>query len=61
VDSPYKRTVAEVKKAKDPQDLHARLVQLASGLDPAQFRQLMAKALFAADVLGYVGAEERSL
>lgn len=49
---------AAIRAAKDPEDLHARLAALYHEQDAAQFRRVLERALFAADVLGYVNQEE---
>jgi len=51
-----RRTIA---LAKDPSDLAERLASLYSGTNPDEFRTLLERALFSADVLGYVTAEKR--
>lgn len=50
---------AAIKSAKDPADLEDRLAVLASEADPAEFRQLLERALFAADLMGYAHADGR--
>lgn len=45
--------------ATDPEDLVARLATLYRGQDAAEFQELMARSLFAGDVLGYVTAQKR--
>lgn len=45
--------------ARDPEDLAVRLANVMADADPAAFREVLERALFAADVLGYVHAEER--
>ena len=45
--------------ATDPQDLEERLAILFAEVDPAEFRTIVERAMFAADVLGYVHAAER--
>lgn len=48
---------AAIRAARSPEDLEDRLATLALDVDPAEFRELLARALFAADVLGFVHAE----
>ena len=45
-----------IKAATSPEDLEDRLAVLATEADPAEFRRLLERALFAADVLGYAHA-----
>lgn len=47
-----------IRGATDPQDLEARLAVLLDRQDPA-FADLVARATFAGNVLGYIHAEER--
>lgn len=47
-----------IAAAKSPEDLEHRLAALMAGAEVAEFEDLLARALFAADVLGYVHAEE---
>jgi phage gp29-like protein len=49
---------AAIRGAKDPEDLAERLSALYEGQDAVQFRRVLERALFAADVLGYVNQEE---
>gem|GEM_PF-5397770 len=53
------RLKAIIAKAKSPEHLDELLAQEAAGADPAAYRQLLERALFAADVLGYVKADQR--
>lgn len=48
-----------IASAASPEDLAERLGALYQGDDAEAFRELMSRALFAADVLGYVTAEQR--
>jgi phage gp29-like protein len=48
-----------IRNAESPEDLAERLAALYTGSDAAQFRELMERCLFSADVLGYVTAERR--
>jgi phage gp29-like protein len=50
-----------IRRAKDPQDLDRRLAQLAGDMDPIAYRSLLERSLFAADVNGYVAAQERKI
>lgn len=45
--------------ADSPDDLVERLLRLYAGDDAAAFQELLARGLFAADVLGYTNAEQR--
>jgi phage gp29-like protein len=45
-----------IKTAKSPEDLADKLAVLFADTDTAQFRQMLERAMFAADVLGYVNA-----
>lgn len=47
---------AAIRAAKSPEDLEDRLATLALDVDPAEFRELMAMATFACDVMGYAHA-----
>lgn len=49
---------AAIRAAKSPEDLEDRLATLALDVDQAEFRELLARSLFAADLLGYVHASE---
>ncbi|MFM7012033.1 MAG: DUF935 family protein [Betaproteobacteria bacterium] len=53
------QVMIEVKKAADPADLQQRIVALAGNLEDDDLRKLIEKAVFAADVLGWTGAEGR--
>ena len=48
-----------IRAASDPNDLEERLASLARDADPIRFRQLLERALFAADILGYAHADGR--
>lgn len=48
-----------IEQAADPEDLAARLADIYRGEDAAEFRDLVERSLFCADVLGYVTAEKR--
>jgi phage gp29-like protein len=50
---------AAISKSTSPEDLTDRLAALYTGHDPVEFREWTERALFAADVLGYVTAEKR--
>lgn len=45
-----------IMAAKSPEDLEVRLSSLALDSDASDFRELMERALFAADIMGYVHA-----
>lgn len=45
-----------IRSASDPTDLVDRLTVLMSKSDPAEFRRVLERALFAADILGYAHA-----
>lgn len=46
-----------IAQASDPEDLAERLSKLYQGHDAVEFQAVVERALFAADVLGYVNAE----
>ena len=46
-----------IASATDPSDLEAKLAALLAGMDAAEFRQVLERALFAADILGYLHAQ----
>ncbi|MCZ7563811.1 MAG: DUF935 domain-containing protein [Burkholderiales bacterium] len=48
-----------ILQARDPEDLAERLALVMREADTAEFRRTLEQALFAADVVGYVHAEER--
>jgi phage gp29-like protein len=48
-----------ILSAKGPDDLAAKLAAVYEGSDVSEFREIMEKALFMADVTGYVTAEKR--
>jgi phage gp29-like protein len=48
-----------IRAATSPDDLMARLTALYTGTDPTEFQQLVERALFAADVLGFSTAAKR--
>lgn len=50
---------AAVQQATDEDDLIERLGQLAADLPASQFRDLVERALFAADLIGYAKAAPR--
>lgn len=50
---------AAIRAASGPEDLEDRLAVLAMEADPVEFRRLMERALFAADVIGYAHADGR--
>lgn len=45
-----------IRAAKDPQDLEARLAAVLQNADMTEFNQVLERALFAADVMGYAHA-----
>lgn len=48
-----------IRSAKDPEDLERRLAVALSGVSHATFTRYLERALFAADIAGYVHAEEK--
>ncbi len=50
---------AAVFSASSPQDLTERLVELARDANPVEFRELMERTLFAADLIGYQHADPK--
>ena len=50
-----------IAKAKTPEQLDELLAELAAGADLEEYRQLLERALFAADVFGYVKADQREV
>ena len=56
---PAAKIRAAILAATDPDDLMERLAKLYGGEDATAFQDLISKSLFAADVLGYVNAEQR--
>jgi phage gp29-like protein len=56
---PADQIAKAIRNARNPDDLAERLAKLYAGNDAAEFRELMEKALYFADVLGYVTAEKR--
>ena len=56
---PAHKVRAAILAATDPEDLMDRLANLFGGEDAAAFQDLMAKALFSADVLGFSNAAQR--
>ena len=48
-----------IAAARSPEDLEARLAALLSGVDRSAFQRQLERALFAADVMGYIHTEER--
>jgi phage gp29-like protein len=49
----------EIRNAKSPNDLADRLAKLYMGQNALEFRELIERSLFSADVLGYVTAQKR--
>ena len=47
-----------IAKARNPEHLDQLLAREAVNTDPAAYRELLERALFAADVLGYVKADK---
>lgn len=45
-----------IRAARDPEDLADRLAAIASEVDPVAFRELLARSLWAADLMGYAHA-----
>lgn len=56
---PAAKIRAAILAASDPDDLMERLAKLYGGEDAESFRELMARAMFAADILGYTNAAQR--
>jgi phage gp29-like protein len=54
---PVKDIQAAVLAATGPEDLEERLAKLYDDADPAEFREVLERALFAADLMGYADAE----
>ena len=50
-----------IERAGGPEELDAILARLASDYDPAAYRELLERALFAADVYGYAMAHQRKV
>lgn len=50
---------AAISKAKDPEDLANRLASLLKTSDTSEFNRVLERALFAADVIGYVASDEQ--
>jgi len=50
-----------IAKAQTPEQLDDLLAELAVDVDPAAYRQMLERALFAADVFGYVAADQRQV
>jgi len=48
-----------IAKARNPEHLDELLAKAAANADPAAYRELLERALFAADVFGYVAANKR--
>ncbi len=48
-----------IRTARSPEALDAALARLAADADPAAYRDLLERALFAADVLGYMTADRQ--
>jgi len=49
---------AVVRASRNPAELEAKLGKLLGDAEPVQFRQLLERALFAADVMGYAHSQE---
>lgn len=45
-----------IRAARNPEDLADRLAAIASEADPVAFRELLARSLWAADLMGYAHA-----
>lgn len=56
---PPAKIVAAIKASNSPDDLQERLAQIYDGNDPKAFRDLLERALFAADVMGYSHTEDQ--
>ena len=56
---PAKALRSAILAAESPEDLYERLARLYTSEDAAAFQELMGRALFAADVLGYETAQNR--
>lgn len=56
---PADRIRAAIAEASAPEEIAAKLADVYKGSDPAEFREILERALFAADVLGYETAENR--
>jgi len=56
---PAAKLRAAILAASDPDDLVERLAALYGGEDAAEFQDLMGRALYAADILGFANAEQR--
>ena len=56
---PPDKIQAAIKAATSPDDLAERLADVYDGHDPSAFRETLERALFAAEVMGYVHAEEQ--
>lgn len=56
---PTSAILAAIQGAATPEELDERLAALYRGNDAGEFRELVERALFAADVIGYATAEKR--
>jgi phage gp29-like protein len=54
---PAERIHSAIRAASDPEDLERRLAALLTKTSAREFQTILSRALFAADVLGYVHAE----
>ena len=50
-----------IASASSPEDLDRKLARLAGDADPVVYRAMLERALFTADVVGYVAADKREL
>lgn len=59
LDSPISTELiaSAIRAAKSPEDLEVRLAAILQNTDMTEFNQVLEKALFAADVIGYVHAD----
>lgn len=55
---PAYRIAAAIRESSGPEDLEARLARLFSQVDTTAFADLLERALFAADVMGYAHMDE---
>jgi phage gp29-like protein len=53
------KIAAALRAAKDPEDLAGRLASVYEGDDATEFRDILERALFAADLMGYVHNTEQ--
>lgn len=49
-----------IRSARDPEDLEKRLAVVMAGAQNAEFQRQLERGLFAADIMGYAHAEDRS-